>query len=90
MQQPKALLIRLPQNMKRDLEEIKEEEARPMAAIVREALNEYLTERKRKNALNWFISSYCSKCGKNCKVGSFEMLKCMMKRVAEKGGKENE
>jgi len=59
-----------------------------MAAIIREAVTKYLNERRRRDALDWFISTYCSKCEKGCIIGSLEMLKCMMKKINEikKGG----
>ena len=83
----KELLLRLPAETKTCLEMIKKEERRPLATIVREAIDRYLKERRAQDALDWFVNKYCKKCNNNCKVGSLAMVECMLKKMDEKEGK---
>jgi len=61
------------------------------------SLNDYIVQTLRdridreiqENALSWFIRKYCDSCNKHCKVGSLEMVTCMLDRLS-KGERERE
>jgi len=81
----KKLLLRIPERMLSDLKRMSAREKRPVAVIIREAIERFLRECRAQDALDWFVNTHCKKCNNNCKVGSLKMIECMLKKMDEKG-----
>ena len=80
------MILRLDEDTKQDLLTIKEQEKRPMATIIREAIIIYLNDKQSRQALSWFISKYCSRCFNRikCDPGSVGMIECMCEKMRYK------
>lgn len=90
MKRMELLTVRLPQQIVSELEKIKDEEKISLASLIRDAVTNYLKERRQQNALAWFIENFCKKCEGNCRAGSWSMLQCLFRKIEKEEGTEEE
>lgn len=79
MKSMEKMLLRLPEKMRKELNQIKEETAKPVAVIIREAVRNYTEERKERKALQNILT----KLSKENVDG--DLLKELIKKIGKRG-----